>query len=73
MKIIKKSIASLFAIAMVFGALSFNSNSVNAQSSNAPSLAGEDTHSCVTTQDTPTHKEVNCVGAGTACKTVAIC
>ena len=72
MKIKKSLFAPLFAIALFVGCLSFNSNEANAQSLAGPSLGGA-THSCVTVQDTPTHKDVRCIGSGTACETVAIC
>ena len=71
MKIKKSFFAPLFAIALFMGCLSFNSSEATAQSL-AASLSGA-THSCVTVQDTPTHKDVRCIGSGTACETVAIC
>jgi hypothetical protein len=35
--------------------------------------SGAKTHACVTVQDSPTHKTVDCIGDGTACATVSDC
>jgi hypothetical protein len=35
--------------------------------------SGSKIHACVTVQDSPTHKSVDCIGDGTACADVSDC
>lgn len=65
---IKKITIGTGALAMSVGLVS--TLDVQAQTSGSGS-AGK--YACVTVQDSPNHKDVSCIGQGTACSSVSEC
>ena len=68
-----KSIISFFAICLIAGSFSVNTNSAEASGLDNPSLADVGWQACVTIYHTPPTKSVSCVGRGQGCITMSDC